>query len=135
MSVPGDTNVIYVLRVDVVNPKPDRRSRDFDNQPIWFKGTHFTIDRGNTITYRPREGDHATCRTNYGCHLFEGRAGHTALIFAADTRAPRTVAEVLEVNGESHVHCASTETLQRLVDHGALTLNRVAEAVKAVVND
>ncbi len=64
-----DSNKVFVLQRDVANPRPDRRTTDWNRLPVWEKGSRIcchTTSSGGVLLHRSGGYSHMGIRSHEG---------------------------------------------------------------------
>lgn len=117
----------YRLTKDVMNPKPDRRSKDWHKREWWSEGERVLVDRKDDGRWEVLPCDYKW-PTLHG--LSSGREEDLPRWMALAPALEETPAELSEVLSYNHIQ--ALEVLEELISSGAVTKAKVNEAVHAV---
>ena len=123
---------LYELAEDVSNPKPDRRSSDWDKQEVWQKGTRFLVRENkryiNDGVFRNSPQIRKVTGRYYRSNIDPWDTEQwNALVGGFKPCADEDVDTVWAESDrhyDNHLHI-----MQRLVDMGKITLNDLREAI------
>ena len=128
---------IYILQADVTNPKPDRRSKDMPNLPVWPAGMRVVFREydpkelpGLFMIYRAGAYESDSVKGRLADDPKKQREPDPRWLAMCDgvwLREEDTAFWVLE---EAHTNTSSAWLFQRLVDTGKISLNDLRRAIR-----
>lgn len=125
----------YRLRQDVINPKPDRRSKQWDKLPVLEAGTLFAVEHRDyarldgalTVLLR-RQNKYGSISVHSDPELFEAIAPHLAQVIEEPS-------DYLAREWPSSCYPSiAPDVLDDLVKNGHLTMEQFLQAVKRVTS-